>query len=189
MSENRSAILQISLELFARRGYEAVGIQEIVDSAGITKPTLYHYFGSKAGLLEILLKESFAPFLTSLADAATYSGDVTNTLHEVTSFYLRFASQNPLLYRFYLSTQVAPPDSNLFQTSQFIHLRQQQIFQDLFLQASSDHGNMKGRQVAYAASLLGLINTYALLILNGEIELDDTLIYRVVHQFMHGIFS
>ena len=189
MSENRSAILQISLELFARRGYEAVGIQEIVDSAGITKPTLYHYFGSKAGLLEILLKESFAPFLTSLADAATYSGDVTNTLHEVTSFYLRFASQNPLLYRFYLSTQVAPPDSNLFQTSQFIHLRQQLIFQDLFLQASSDHGNMKGRQVAYAASLLGLINTYALLILNGEIELDDTLIYRVVHQFMHGIFS
>lgn len=189
MSENRTAILQIALELFARRGYEAVGIQEIVDTAGITKPTLYHYFGSKSGLLEILLQESFTPFLTSLVEAANYSGDVTNTLHAVTGFFLRFTSQNPLLYRFCLSTQVAPPDSDLFQSSQFIHLRQQQILQDLFLQAANDHGNMKGRQISYAASFLGLVNTYALLILNEEIEPDDTLIYRVVHQFMHGIFS
>ncbi|MBP8858033.1 MAG: TetR/AcrR family transcriptional regulator, partial [Anaerolineaceae bacterium] len=97
MSEHRSTILQISLDLFARRGYEAVGIQEIVDSAGITKPTLYHYFGSKSGLLEILLKESFTPFLAKLADAARYSGDVTNTLRAVASYCLQFAGQNPSL--------------------------------------------------------------------------------------------
>ena len=29
------------------KGYDAVGVQEIVDTAGITKPTLYYYFGSK----------------------------------------------------------------------------------------------------------------------------------------------
>ena len=52
--DNRSAILSNALRLFAARGYDAVGIQEIVDEAGITKPTLYHYFGSKQGLLESL---------------------------------------------------------------------------------------------------------------------------------------
>jgi len=189
MSDNRSAILEISLELFARRGYEAVGIQEIVDSAGITKPTLYHYFGSKSGLLDILLKESFTPFLTGLAGAARYSGDVTNALRAVASYSLQFAGQNANLFRFYLTTQVAPLDSEPYQASKFIHMEQQRILQDLFMETAQDHGNMKGRHVAYAASFLGLVNTYALLAVNGEIPAVDDLVNQVVHQFMHGIFS
>ena len=57
--DNRSNILLCALRLFATRGYDAVGVQEIVVAAGITKPTLYHYFGSKQGLLDALLKEYF----------------------------------------------------------------------------------------------------------------------------------
>ncbi|HAF63051.1 MAG TPA: hypothetical protein DCK95_12110, partial [Anaerolineaceae bacterium] len=34
--ENQEKILQIGLNLFSERGYDAVGIQEIVDAAGIT---------------------------------------------------------------------------------------------------------------------------------------------------------
>ena len=52
-----------------------------------------------------------------------------------------------------------------------------------------DHGNMKGRQRAYAATFLGLINTYASLGLNGYAELNQALVNNAVHQFMHGIFS
>jgi hypothetical protein len=52
-----------------------------------------------------------------------------------------------------------------------------------------DHGNMKGRQRAYAATFLGLINTYAALGLNGYAELDQALVNNAIHQFMHGIFS
>ena len=55
LMDNRSKILSCALKLFSARGYDAVGVQEIVDAAGITKPTLYHYFGSKRGLLETLL--------------------------------------------------------------------------------------------------------------------------------------
>ena len=40
--DTRSIILEKALELFSRRGYESVGIAEIVDSAGITKPSLYY---------------------------------------------------------------------------------------------------------------------------------------------------
>ena len=52
--DNREAILSEALHLFYVRGYDAVGVQEIVDAAGVTKPTLYYYFGSKKGLLETL---------------------------------------------------------------------------------------------------------------------------------------
>ncbi len=189
MTYNRSKLLEVSLNLFSLRGYEAVGIQEIVDTAGVTKPTLYHYFGSKTGLLTSLLRESFSTFLAGLQSSAEYQHDVTNSLMSLAGFYIQFARQHPLLYRFFLNTQVAPPESELYQESVFINVKQQEVLQDLFIQAAGDHGNMKGRHVTYAASFLGLVNTYTLLVLNNEIEPEDSLVHKIVHQFMHGIFS
>ena len=45
--ENREMIMRCAKTLFYAKGYDAVGVQEIVDKAGVTKPTLYYYFGSK----------------------------------------------------------------------------------------------------------------------------------------------
>ena len=48
--------MQKALQLFYEKGYDAIGVQEIADAAGVTKPTLYHYFGSKYGLLETVAR-------------------------------------------------------------------------------------------------------------------------------------
>ncbi len=44
-------ILSTALDLFAVKGYDATAVREICEAAGITKPTLYHFFGSKDGVL------------------------------------------------------------------------------------------------------------------------------------------
>lgn len=43
-------ILSTALDLFAIKGYDATAVREICEAAGITKPTLYHFFGSKDGV-------------------------------------------------------------------------------------------------------------------------------------------
>ncbi len=186
---NRENLLKCALQLFTSRGYDAVGVQEIVESASVTKPTLYHYFGNKSGLLNALLTEPFDPFFETLQSAARYNGDVTMTLRAVAGAYFTFAEAHPLLYRFYLSTMFAPPESESFKVCQSLSERQQQVMESLFANAAEYHGNLKGRQRAYAASFLGIVNTYVTLSLNGAALLDDALVYGVVHQFMHGIFS
>jgi len=55
-SEPRQRILDVALELFARKGYATTTIREIVDAAGITAPSLYYYFGSKEGLYMELMQ-------------------------------------------------------------------------------------------------------------------------------------
>ena len=186
---NRDEILACALALFSARGYDAVGVQEIVDAAGIQKPTLYHYFGSKSGLLKTLLEENFTPFLDQVEKAAAYDHNILMTLRGMTQTYFDFASQNASLYRMQLALWFAPPTSEPFVLVSNLAQRQQEILETLFYNASLDHGNMKGRKRAYAATFLGMINTYIALGLNGSVELDQELARTAVGQFMHGIFS
>jgi len=186
---NRENLLTCALHLFTARGYDAVGVQEIADAAGIGKPTLYHYFGSKHGLLSALLDEGFAPFFETLHQAAVYHGDLTNTLRAVTAVYFDFAQRHPQLFRFALSLYFAPAESEAFRVSAVLHRRQNQVMETMFSAAAQQHGNMRGRETTYAASFLGLIQTYVTLALNNSLPPGDETIYRLVHQFMHGIFS
>jgi AcrR family transcriptional regulator len=47
----RERILDTAYELFSRRGIRAVGVDEIVEQAGIAKATLYRHFASKDHLV------------------------------------------------------------------------------------------------------------------------------------------
>jgi AcrR family transcriptional regulator len=187
--DNRSNILSHALKLFASRGYDAVGIQEIVDASGITKPTLYHYFGSKEGLLTVLLTENFERLYRSVEEAAFYQGDLPFTLNKIVTAYFHFADAHRSFYRMQLSMWLAPADSVAFKAVSQLNEKQQHLIEELFIRAANDHGNMKGRHRAYAATFLGMINTYIGLVLNGYTDITDDLIYKAVHQFMHGIFS
>jgi hypothetical protein len=111
------------------------------------------------------------------------------TLNRTAAAYFHYANAHKLFYRMQLSAWFAPPDSDVFKALSQFSGRQQQFLEKLFIKAASDHGNMRGRHRAYAATFLGMINTYIGLFLNGYIELNDELTYRAVHQFMHGIFS
>lgn len=186
---NREKLLSRALQLFSSLGYDGVGVQEIVEAAGVTKPTLYHYFGSKTGLLEALLTEHLEPMQEELVRASTYQRDLVKSLTDVARHYYRFALEHRQFYRLMLSLWFAPKSSDAHK-SVTPHLdRQYRVVDRLFEAAEADHGNMRGRHHEYAVTFLGMLNSYISLALNGDAELDDRTLHRAVHQFMHGIFS
>lgn len=187
--DNRTNLMTISLRLFARHGFDAVGVQQIVDEAGITKPTLYHFFGSKQGLLKAVLEDYFPRLNQDLRLAAAYQHDLPDSLTRVMAACFAFARQNPTFYRLQLGLWFAPPDSEAHQLVQPWQMEQYEIIETLFRLAAHDHGNMKGRHGAYAATFQGAIHTYIGMALNGYIELNDELVWRAARQFQHGIYS
>lgn len=49
--ENRMRIVETASELFRERGYDGIGISELMSEAGLTHGGFYKHFGSKADLL------------------------------------------------------------------------------------------------------------------------------------------
>lgn len=182
----RTALLDQALKKFAARGYDAVPVQEIVEAAGVTKPTLYHYFGSKRGLLDALLHERLAPLLAAVASEAKYRGDLTLNLRALANVYFNFARAHPLVYQFLLSTQYAPRASDASRAAVAYH---ESMFTEVMGLFEAALPHMQGRQRGYAVTFIGMLNTYITLALNGYLALEDELMYNAVHQFMHGIFS
>jgi len=188
-SGNRDNIIQTALTLFANKGYESTGVQEIVDTAGISKPTLYHYFGNKRGLLEAILSSNGKTLYELIANGCVYNHNLVLNLTSLTRGVISFAQENQPFFRFYQALAASAPETQGYMACVNLRKRINECIEKLFIEASLDHGNMKGRHKPYSHAFQGMYNTWAMLVLNKEIELNDETIARAVHQFMHGIFS
>ncbi|MBN9528749.1 MAG: TetR/AcrR family transcriptional regulator [Alphaproteobacteria bacterium] len=69
-------IRETARDLFYREGIRAVGVDEIVTRAGVTKPSLYRSFGSKEDLVAAYLRDYDADYWQKFdAVMAEYAGD------------------------------------------------------------------------------------------------------------------
>lgn len=78
----RGALIEAGRSLFASRGYESVGTEEIVTAAGVSRGALYHHFDGKRGLFkavyEAVEEELVANFpVEKLVGADPYGALVT----------------------------------------------------------------------------------------------------------------
>ena len=51
MSQTRERLLRVAMELFARNGFHAIGLDAVIDGAGVSKQTFYNHFESKDALV------------------------------------------------------------------------------------------------------------------------------------------
>ena len=172
--DNRMNILQKALQLFYEKGYDAIGVQEIADAAGVTKPTLYHYFGSKYGLLEAVAREDYVQLRDGLAVRAEYAGDLPMNLERLTKFYLDFCSSHEAYYKLMMAMMYSAKESDTYKA---IYPCMQEIIRmltDMFLKAGDIIGN----------NMLYWFGRDA----ESRPELSEGQAHELVHQFLYGIY-
>lgn len=189
--DNREVILNCALDLFYRRGYDAAGVQEIVEMAGITKPTMYYYFKSKLGLLEALIAEKGELLLQNILAVKNREMEFEERLHELTRAYVEFCCREHHFYFLMLGLMYPPLESEAHKAAMPFISRQHELIIEIFADAEGYLGNMNGRQKQFAIGYLGMINCH-MLIHNEKIKeymLNDRGIEAILHQFLHGIYS
>jgi len=72
VDERRAQLLALGLSLFSQRSYDAVSIDELARSAGVSKGLLYHYFPTKRHLYVAALRSAANQLLDeTLTDSST----------------------------------------------------------------------------------------------------------------------
>ncbi len=56
----RERLWAAAVELFNAKGFTATTVREIAEAAGVTKPVVYYYFGSKEGIYLDIMEHAFA---------------------------------------------------------------------------------------------------------------------------------
>lgn len=70
----RQNILETGQRIMAGKGFSAVGLNEILSTAGVPKGSFYHYFGSKEAFGEALLESYFKDYLAGMDATFGQSG-------------------------------------------------------------------------------------------------------------------
>ena len=65
----REQILDVSVQVFARRGFHSTSMNDVADAAGVTKPVLYQHFDSKQDLYLALIDEAGNRLRTAISKA------------------------------------------------------------------------------------------------------------------------
>ncbi len=99
-----------ALGLFTRRGYAATTVRELVAEAGVTKPVLYYYFGSKEGLFLELMRTHFARLEAVVDRHRQGEGRVRPRLTAMLDSAFAYVQQDRDFVRLMHAVYFGPPD-------------------------------------------------------------------------------
>lgn len=195
-TNSKETLLECALTLFSEKGYEGAGINEIVQMAGVTKPTLYYFFQSKEGLFQELLKQYYERFnailvkeSVYLSNAESYHEDVFPVLLRIANAYFCFARENTRFYMMILSLAYTPPTAQVTAMIKPYNVSQYEIIYKCFEKIAETHTNIKGKELLCAYHFVAMINANIGFWNHGNADINEQQAKAVVHQFMHGIFA
>ncbi len=90
---NRRAILDAARLVFARLGYDACSIRDIIRETDLAAGTFYNYFKSKEEVFETLASDGVKRFRPRLRNVRNTADDLASYIHAAYQAYFNFLSE------------------------------------------------------------------------------------------------
>jgi AcrR family transcriptional regulator len=188
-SATRKHILHAALKQFARNGYAAASVRQIVDDAGVSKPALYYYFADKAGLFQALVDQAHEERYRLMQAAAERGRTLAQKLEEIVFAVFTFSLRNRELMRLAFATAFAAPGENPGGLSCREKGRRNFEFIRSLIVAGQDSDELDETfdPNELAMGIYGQLNTYVMLrLLTPDCPLNRQAAKSIVHLFMQG---
>ncbi len=187
----KAEIEKQAVRLIATKGYANTTVREIVEAAGVSKPTLYYYFRNKADLYEKVFKQHMDHFLGQMEIISTLDASMIERLENVAELHFSTLRGDPLLARFFFraifggSSQMPEFDFNPIIERE-----------DFYIESILSDGVRRSEFPREAAGSFavtqfkGAIHIYVTrLAICMEAEMPDDLAQQIVSFFLHGILG
>jgi AcrR family transcriptional regulator len=91
-----AAVLDAAADLFDRRSFAAVSINDLTAASGVSNGSIYHHFGAKDGVLAALVLDALAGYQDGLvAVLADHADDAAGGVRAAVAFELRWFEAEP----------------------------------------------------------------------------------------------
>lgn len=138
----RQQIIDTAMDLILSSGEaRAPSARELTRALGITAPSLYRHFSSTDELADALCARYFEQLGEELQRATLNIPTALERLHVLGLAYVRYAAENPLLYRFATASppRLGAESDEILSSSAFLHLRE--VVQQLVDEERFPRGN------------------------------------------------
>jgi AcrR family transcriptional regulator len=106
---SRELVLDAAERLMAENGFEAATLARVVEEAGIPMSSVYHYYGSKDGILLAVMERGAERFFADLPEWTGRIGRPAQHLSTVLSTAARTLERHPNFLRLLIVFAVQPP--------------------------------------------------------------------------------
>ncbi|MCA9563508.1 MAG: TetR/AcrR family transcriptional regulator [Myxococcales bacterium] len=184
---NKSRIMAVAERLFAEHGYAATSVRTILSEAGVTGPTLYHYFGSKEDLLWSLVRLRLDELFGELASESESFTSAEEVFSRFALRALRQAKQHPNSTRLLFGVMFGPK-SGLCQEN--LDATEDDYGQALLTIVQRVAPNASESRVAFAVSMFDGMMTSLLRLLDKKlITFEDETMAKALGERAAGFLS
>ena len=168
----RAALIEAGLGLLEARAADDLGLREVARAVGVSPTAIYRHFPDKRALMAALAAEGLARLAAAQRAASEAAGGGVAGFSATGAAYVRFALGNPALFRL------------IFASSAMADLLDCKPEDDAmaFLRANAAAlaEGVGGDAQVVALQAWAIAHGLAMLMLDGQVPVDDSLIDRVV---------
>jgi AcrR family transcriptional regulator len=188
-SKTRQHILRAALKSFARCGYAATSVRQIVDDARVSKPALYYYFADKAQLFQALVDQAHDERYRLMQAAAQRGRTVATKLEQIITAIFEFSLENRELMRLAFATAFAAPGESPGRVRCAEKGRRNYDFVRSLIEQGQVAGELDRRFTVddLAMGIYGQLNSYVMVrLLVPDCPLDQRTARQIVRLFLQG---
>jgi AcrR family transcriptional regulator len=109
--KSREQVLDAAERVMATEGFEAATIARVVDESGVPLSSVYHYYGSKDGVLLAVMQRGADRFYADVPDYDRRSGTAVEHLRLVIFDAIDALERHPNFLRLVIAFAVQPPQA------------------------------------------------------------------------------
>ncbi len=186
---NRQRILNVAVNLFAHKGYDAVSVREIAEAAEVTKPVIYYYFKNKRDLYLNLIRESFKESHRIYQNIYKADTSADEKLRELMRTHFQFCIDYPNMVKVLFDTMAGqrnPADIKMFRKE---FRKNFEILEDIF--RLGQETGVFSKDVDRDRMVLIFFGAMRIFVIHHFIEeqsyLNDELADEVIDNILYGI--
>jgi AcrR family transcriptional regulator len=185
-SPRAEKILDVAIQILAQKGYEATSTREIVAAAGVTKPMLYYYFGSKEGVCKAGIRRLSQQFFALLQEKIALHQEAREALVEFVWTNFEFMQKHHDVGLFYRGLFFGPERRRFKEDFEVLAAEMRGLTSRLVQRVATAGIIRPGCEEDFGMALHGLIDVWHQASIIDGIELSRPLAQRIVENLLHG---